>query len=185
VAQGVHASCTHCGSLPSIRTGAGPFHYYQIFKATIRRAGGAPAASNLINALGFRPYHPHLAMGSGMLYSLVWRASVTIQCLSNTWGHGHGDVATIEVMAHASVALPEGKEMGMRIPYTREGERPMRSYKLLTLTCGVSVLLLGSIVLLARAQSVAKSDIDLARQGALALAAAHSEQPRYAGIFSG
>jgi hypothetical protein len=37
-----------------------------------------------------------------------------LKCLSNTWGHGHEDVATIEVMAHASVALPEGKEMGMR-----------------------------------------------------------------------
>jgi peptide/nickel transport system substrate-binding protein len=47
----------------------------------------------------------------------------------------------------------------------------------------VSVLLLGTIVLLARAQSAAKSDIDLARQGALALAAAHSEQPRYGGTF--
>src|SRR5262245_59883299 len=113
----------------------------------------------------------------------VYHNRVKLRCLSNTWGHGHEDVATIEVMAHASVALREGKEMGMRIPYTREGERPMRSYKLLTLTCGVSVLLLGSLVLLARAQSVAQSDIDLARQEALVLAAAHSEQPRYGGTF--
>src|SRR5499427_9395258 len=65
----------------------------------------------------------------------------------------------------------------------REGGKGMASRTIRRLTWGVSVLLLGSIVLLARAQSVAQSDIDWARQGALALAAAHSEQPRYGGTF--
>ena len=57
----------------------------------------------------------------------------------------------------------------------------MMSRKIRTLTWCVSVLLVGSMALLARAQQAATSDSDLARQGALALAAAHGEQPRYGG----
>ncbi len=59
----------------------------------------------------------------------------------------------------------------------------MMSRKIRTLTWCVSVLLVGSMALLARAQQAATSDSDLARQGALALAAAHGEQPRYGGTF--
>src|SRR5215467_7799857 len=98
-------------------------------------------------------------MGSGMLHSLVWRASVTIQCLSNPWRNGPEDLATVAGMAHASVALPVRKEMSMRAPYTRQEEWPMRSCKHFRLTWCVMVLLLSSVSL-ARAQPAAKSDID-------------------------
>src|SRR5712691_2678285 len=57
------------------------------------------------------------------------------------------------------------------------------SRKILKLTWCVGVLLVGSIVLLARAQQAAPSDRDFARQGAIALAAAHGEKPRYGGTF--
>src|SRR5713226_9201432 len=102
---------------------------------------------------------------------------------SDTWSNGPEDLATTKVIAHESVALPLGKGMGMRAPYKREGERPMMSRKILKLTWCVSVLLVGSIALLARAQQAAKSDSDFARQGAIALAAAHGEKPRYGGKF--
>src|SRR5256714_11462834 len=59
----------------------------------------------------------------------------------------------------------------------------MVSHKILTLPWWVSVLLVGSIALLAQAQHAVKSDRDVARQGALALAAAHGEKPRYGGTF--
>ncbi len=59
----------------------------------------------------------------------------------------------------------------------------MMSRKIRTLTWGVSVLLVGSIALLAWAQQTTKSDRDIARQGALPLAAAHGEKPRYGGTF--
>src|SRR5262245_50087712 len=39
VAQWVHCSGTHCGSLPSIRTGAGPFHYDPLFECARLRCG--------------------------------------------------------------------------------------------------------------------------------------------------
>jgi peptide/nickel transport system substrate-binding protein len=59
----------------------------------------------------------------------------------------------------------------------------MASRKVRRLTWCVSVVLLGSIAVLAQAQQATKSDSDVARQGALALAAAHGEQPRYGGTF--
>ena len=43
--------------------------------------------------------------------------------------------------------------------------------KLRMLTCCMSVLLVGSTVLLASAQQAAKSDLEAAQQGAIALAA--------------
>src|SRR6266852_6237184 len=59
----------------------------------------------------------------------------------------------------------------------------MTSRKILRLTWCVGVLLIVSIALLARAQQATKSDSDMARQGAIALAAAHGEKPRYGGTF--
>src|SRR6266567_4364443 len=59
----------------------------------------------------------------------------------------------------------------------------MASRKVRRLTWWVSVVLLGSIALLAQAHQATKSDSDVARQGALAFAAAHGEQPRYGGTF--
>src|SRR6266852_4370560 len=59
----------------------------------------------------------------------------------------------------------------------------MTSRKILRLTWCVGVLLIVSIALLARAQQATKSDSDFARQGAIALAAAHGEKPRYGGTF--
>src|SRR6266702_8487825 len=59
----------------------------------------------------------------------------------------------------------------------------MVSRKVRRLTGCVSVVLLGSIAVLAQAQQATKSDSDVARQGALAFAAAHGEQPRYGGTF--
>src|SRR6266567_7938145 len=59
----------------------------------------------------------------------------------------------------------------------------MASRKVRRLTWCVSVVLLGSIAVLAQAQQATKSDSDVARQGALAFAAAHGEQPRYGGTF--
>jgi peptide/nickel transport system substrate-binding protein len=59
----------------------------------------------------------------------------------------------------------------------------MVSHKILTLPWWVSVLLVGGIALLAQAQHAVQSDRDVARQGALALAAAHGEKPRYGGTF--
>jgi len=47
----------------------------------------------------------------------------------------------------------------------------------------MSVLLVGSTVLLASAQQAAKSDLEAAQQGAIALAASHGEKPRYGGTF--
>jgi peptide/nickel transport system substrate-binding protein len=59
----------------------------------------------------------------------------------------------------------------------------MMSRKLRMLTCCMSVLLVGSTVLLASAQQAAKSDLEAAQQGAIALAASHGEKPRYGGTF--
>src|SRR5215468_8102726 len=59
----------------------------------------------------------------------------------------------------------------------------MTSRTIRRLIWGVGILLVGGLALLARAQQAAQSEIDLARQGALALAAAHGEQPRYGGTF--
>jgi peptide/nickel transport system substrate-binding protein len=59
----------------------------------------------------------------------------------------------------------------------------MTSRTMRTRTWGTGVLLIVSLALLARAQQATPSDIDLARQGAIALAAAHGEQPRYGGTF--
>src|SRR4051812_31026517 len=44
-------------------------------------------------------------------------------------------------------------------------------------------LVVGMCVVAAAQQAVKKSDADLAREGALALAAAHGEKPRYGGKF--
>lgn len=49
----------------------------------------------------------------------------------------------------------------------------------------VCILLVGSLPLGVSAQQAATSDAELARQGALALAAAHGEKPRYGGKFLG
>ena len=49
----------------------------------------------------------------------------------------------------------------------------------------VCMLLVSSLPLGVRAQQAATSDAELARQGALALAAAHGEKPRYGGKFLG
>ena len=47
----------------------------------------------------------------------------------------------------------------------------------------VSMLLVLGIPLLALAQQASKSDAALAREGAVALAAAHGDKPRYGGKF--
>ena len=59
----------------------------------------------------------------------------------------------------------------------------MMSCTILTLIWWVSILLVGSIALPAWAQQAVTSDREVARQGALALAAAHGETPRYGGTF--
>jgi peptide/nickel transport system substrate-binding protein len=59
----------------------------------------------------------------------------------------------------------------------------MTPRKVLRLTWWVGVLLVVNSVVPARAQQAAKSDLEVARQGALALAAAHGEKPRYGGKF--
>ena len=59
----------------------------------------------------------------------------------------------------------------------------MMACKLRTLTWGMSALLVGSIALRASAQQVTPSDLEEARQGAIPLAAAHGEKPRYGGKF--
>jgi peptide/nickel transport system substrate-binding protein len=59
----------------------------------------------------------------------------------------------------------------------------MASRTIRRLTWGVGILLISSLAWLARAQQAAQSESDLARHGALALAAAHGEQPRYGGTF--
>ena len=59
----------------------------------------------------------------------------------------------------------------------------MASCTIRRLISGVGVLLVGSIALLVQAQQAVQSDSDVARQGALALAAAHGEKPRYGGTF--
>ncbi len=55
--------------------------------------------------------------------------------------------------------------------------------QLLRHTWQLGVLLVVSSALQVMAQQVAKSDLDVARQGPLALAAAHGEKPRYGGKF--
>src|SRR5215831_14326046 len=65
----------------------------------------------------------------------------------------------------------------------REGGESMASCTIHRLLSGVGVLLVGSIALLVQAQQTVLSDSDVARQGALALAAAHGEKPRYGGTF--
>ena len=59
----------------------------------------------------------------------------------------------------------------------------MVSRKVLRLTWWVGVFLVVSLALPVMAQQAAKSDLEAARQGALALAAAHGEKPRYGGKF--
>src|SRR5229473_109003 len=59
----------------------------------------------------------------------------------------------------------------------------MMSCKLRTLTWCMSAWLVGSIALRASAQQVTQSDLEVARQGAIPLAAAHGEKPRYGGKF--
>src|SRR6058998_489127 len=59
----------------------------------------------------------------------------------------------------------------------------MMSCKLRTLTWCISAWLVGSIVCCASAQQTTRSDLEVARQGALALAMAHGDKPRYGGKF--
>ena len=59
----------------------------------------------------------------------------------------------------------------------------MTSRRLLTRTWWVGLFLVVCLSLPALAQQAPTSDIEVARQGALALAAAHGEQPRYGGKF--
>src|SRR3989441_949807 len=83
-------------------------------------------------------------------------------------------------MKYPCCRWPRASLRGHRI---REGERRMMFRKLRMLTCCMSVLLVGSTVLLASAQQAAKSDLEAAQQGAIALAASHGEKPRYGGTF--
>src|SRR2546428_10558337 len=83
-------------------------------------------------------------------------------------------------MKYPCCRWPRASLRGHRI---REGERRMMSRKLRMLTCCMSVLLVGSTVLLASAQQAAKSDLEAAQQGAIGLAASHGEKPRYGGTF--
>ena len=59
----------------------------------------------------------------------------------------------------------------------------MMSCKLRTLTWCMSALLVGSTALRASAQQATTSDLEVARQGAIPLAAVHGEKPRYGGTF--
>ena len=59
----------------------------------------------------------------------------------------------------------------------------MMSCRFLKIGGGLSMLLIVLLPLVALAQQAARSDADLAREGALALAAAHGEKPRYGGKF--
>jgi peptide/nickel transport system substrate-binding protein len=59
----------------------------------------------------------------------------------------------------------------------------MTSHKFRTRTWWVGLFLVACMSLPALAQQAPKSDIELARRGALALAAAHGEKPRYGGKF--
>src|SRR6266446_3291606 len=70
-----------------------------------------------------------------------------------------------------------------KLATSSEGKRFMKSCKLRTLTWCMSALLVGSMALRASAQQATKSDLEAARQGAIALAAAHGEKPRYGGTF--
>src|SRR6266446_5581422 len=70
-----------------------------------------------------------------------------------------------------------------KLATSSEGKRLMMSCKLHTLTWCISAWLVGSIVCCASAQQTTRSDLEVARQGAIALAAAHSEKPRYGGTF--
>src|SRR5712691_1066150 len=63
------------------------------------------------------------------------------------------------------------------------GGRHMTSHKFLTRTWWVGMFLVVGMSLPALAQQAPKSDAELARQGALALAVAHGEKPRYGGKF--
>src|SRR5256712_4415874 len=65
----------------------------------------------------------------------------------------------------------------------RERTQPMQSGKLRTLTWCLSVWFIGSTAWRAAAQQPTPSDLAVARQGAIPLAAAHGEQPRYGGTF--
>jgi peptide/nickel transport system substrate-binding protein len=59
----------------------------------------------------------------------------------------------------------------------------MASYRWLRMTGWGGMLCIVCLPLMVLAQPAAKSDADLAREGALALAAAHGEKPRYGGKF--
>src|SRR5438309_7563164 len=63
------------------------------------------------------------------------------------------------------------------------GGTHMTSQRFLTRTWWVGMFLVVGISLPALAQQAPKSDAELARQGALALAVAHGEKPRYGGKF--
>src|SRR5215471_9271984 len=60
----------------------------------------------------------------------------------------------------------------------------MASHRFFRLTWWIGLLLVVGLCLVVAAQQAAqKSDADLAREGALVLAAAHGEKPRYGGKF--
>ena len=59
----------------------------------------------------------------------------------------------------------------------------MTSHRVPTRTWWVGMFLVVCMSLPALAQQAPKSDAELARQGALALAVAHGEKPRYGGKF--
>src|SRR5229473_1552561 len=65
----------------------------------------------------------------------------------------------------------------------RTGGTRMTSHRFLTRTWWVGMFLGVGLSLPALAQQAPKSDAELARQGALALAVAHGEKPRYGGKF--
>src|SRR3989442_1790351 len=83
---------------------------------------------------------------------------------------GHEDTGSVR-----SQAAGEGED------YRERGY--MMSGTVRRLLWGVGLCLVLGIALATRAQQTATSDSDVARQGALALAAAHGEQPRYGGTF--
>jgi peptide/nickel transport system substrate-binding protein len=59
----------------------------------------------------------------------------------------------------------------------------MVSYRFRRMTVWCGILCIALLPLLALAQQAARSDADLAREGPVALAAAHGEKPRYGGKF--
>src|SRR5882724_3482026 len=83
----------------------------------------------------------------------------------------------------ASTRYDSVRPIHSQLSHSASGGACMASHRVLTLSWGGGIFLVVCLYLPLMATAQQKSDADLARDGAIALATAHGEKPRYGGKF--